>query len=91
MEIDDGTRNEPVTTAVENLKPESKAKSARDKAQVTNTIAYGIIDAEAAARKEKTARLRALRKKKEEDVAPLPDESSTGAKRKRTAPKKRKT
>lgn len=90
MEMDDGTRNGPVTTAVENLKPESKAKSARDKAQVTNTVAYGIIDAEAAARKEKTARLRALRKK-QEDVAPLPDESGTGAKRKRAATKKRKT
>jgi len=78
-----------MTAAVENPKPESKARSARDKAQVTDTVAYGIIDAEAAARKEKTARLRALRQK-QENVAPPSDESGTGAKRKRTATRKRK-
>lgn len=42
------------------------------KAQLTNSIAKSIVDAEATSREAKTARLRALRLKQETETPPQP-------------------
>jgi hypothetical protein len=63
----------PALFAFEGTKAVTSVKDRNNKAARTSEIAFGIIDAEAAAREAKSAKLRKLREAREAAAAPAAD------------------